>query len=74
MICVFLCVQVGIATAQHKGKFLGRVREAQKAVTLPNVKYVDAMGLPIASDHTHLTTQAQVQLGYMLEKSYLKML
>ncbi|CAN6251301.1 unnamed protein product [Urochloa humidicola] len=69
-----LVIQVGIATAQYGGKFLGRVREAQKAVTLalPNVKYVDAMGLPIASDKTHLTTEAQVQLGEMLAKSYLE--
>ncbi|PUZ75263.1 hypothetical protein GQ55_1G142600 [Panicum hallii var. hallii] len=68
-----LVIQVGIATAQYGGKFLDRVREAQKAVTLsvPNVKYVDAMGLPIASDNTHLTTEAQVQLGNMLAKSYM---
>ncbi|KAL6650748.1 hypothetical protein ACP70R_009673 [Stipagrostis hirtigluma subsp. patula] len=45
-----LVIQVLIATAQRQGKFLDRVREAQKAVKLPNVKYVDAMGLPIASD------------------------
>ncbi|KAL6905820.1 hypothetical protein ACP4OV_003421 [Aristida adscensionis] len=64
-------VQVLIATAQYQGKYLGRVREAQKAVKLPNVKYVDAMGLPIASDNTHLTTQAQIQLGNMLAKAYL---
>ncbi|CAN6244047.1 unnamed protein product [Urochloa humidicola] len=71
-----LVIQVGIATAQYAGKFLDRVREAQKAVTLalPNVKFVDAMGLPIASDKTHLTTEAQVQLGEMLAKSYLETL
>lgn len=70
-----LVIQVGIATAQYNGKFLGRVREAQKAVTrIPNVKYVDAMGLPIAIDHTHLTTQAQIQLGNMLANSYLETL
>ncbi|KAG0542789.1 hypothetical protein BDA96_02G134300 [Sorghum bicolor] len=66
-----LVIQVGIATAQYNGKFLDVVREAQKAVTLPNVKYVDAMGLPIASDHTHLTMEAQIQLGNKLAKSYL---
>uniref|UniRef100_A0A804Q704 Sialate O-acetylesterase domain-containing protein n=1 Tax=Zea mays TaxID=4577 RepID=A0A804Q704_MAIZE len=59
---------------QYNGKFLGVVREAQKAVKLPNVKYVDAMGLPIASDHTHLTTEAQVQLGNKLAESYLETL
>jgi hypothetical protein len=68
--------QVGIATAQYNGKFLNRVRKAQKAVSsrLPNVMLVDAMGLPIASDYTHLTTQAQVQLGSMLAKAYLSKL
>lgn len=61
---------------QYNGKFLGRVRAAQKAVTatVSNVKYVDAMGLPIASDKTHLTTEAQIQLGDMLAKSYLETL
>jgi ATP-dependent Clp protease ATP-binding subunit ClpA len=65
--------QVGIATAQYNGKFLNRVRKAQKAVSsrLSNVMFVDAMGLPIGSDYTHLTTQAQVQLGSMLAKAYL---
>jgi hypothetical protein len=38
---------------------------------LPNVKYVDAKGLPIANDYTHLTTPAQVLLGKMLAKAYL---
>ncbi|KAK3157349.1 hypothetical protein QOZ80_2AG0119960 [Eleusine coracana subsp. coracana] len=68
-----IVIEVGIATAQYGGKFLNNVREAQKAVSrsIPNVMFVDAMGLPIASDYTHLTTQAQVQLGNMLAKSYL---
>ncbi|KAF8653403.1 hypothetical protein HU200_013342 [Digitaria exilis] len=71
-----LVIEVGIATAQYNGKYLSEVREAQKAVTrtVPNVRYVDAMGLPIASDKTHLTTEAQVQLGNMLAKSYLETL
>jgi hypothetical protein len=32
---------------------------------------VDAKGLPIANDYTHLTTQAQVRLGAMLADAYL---
>lgn len=47
------------------------VRKAQREVKLPNLKYVDAMGLPIASDFTHLTTPAQVRLGKMLADAYL---
>ncbi|KAL6909603.1 hypothetical protein ACP4OV_001884 [Aristida adscensionis] len=64
-----LVIQVGLATGQ--GKFIELVREAQRAVKLPNVKYVDAKGLQVASDYTHLTTAAQVRLGNMLAKAYL---
>lgn len=64
-----LVIQVGIATGQ--GKFVDLVRKAQREVKLPNLKYVDAMGLPIASDFTHLTTPAQVRLGKMLADAYL---
>uniref|UniRef100_A0ACD6AC99 Uncharacterized protein n=1 Tax=Avena sativa TaxID=4498 RepID=A0ACD6AC99_AVESA len=64
-----LVIQVGIATGQ--GKFVDLVRKAQLEVKLPNLKYVDAKGLPIANDFTHLTTQAQVRLGAMLADAYL---
>ncbi|CAL4928504.1 unnamed protein product [Urochloa decumbens] len=64
-----LVIQVGLATGQ--GKFVDLVRDAQKRVNLPNVKYVDAKGLPVANDYTHLTTPAQVKLGNMLASSYL---
>ncbi|PAN43932.1 hypothetical protein PAHAL_9G004000 [Panicum hallii] len=66
-----LVIQVGLATGQ--GKFMDLVREAQKRVVsnVPNVRYVDAKGLPVANDYTHLTTPAQVKLGAMLANSYL---
>ncbi|GJM97307.1 hypothetical protein PR202_ga14226 [Eleusine coracana subsp. coracana] len=64
-----LVIQVGLATGQ--GKFIDLVRQAQRAVNLPNVEYVDAKGLPVANDYTHLTTPAQVLLGKMLAKAYL---
>jgi hypothetical protein len=64
-----LVIQVGIATGQ--GKFVDLVRKAQLEVKLPNLKYVDAKGLPIANDFTHLTTQAQLRLGAMLADAYL---
>ncbi|KAF7046549.1 hypothetical protein CFC21_055573 [Triticum aestivum] len=66
-----LVIQVGIATAQKQGKWLDLVRKQQRAVRLPNLKYVDAMGLPLANDITHLTTQAQVRLGRMLADAYI---
>uniref|UniRef100_A0A453QCE8 Sialate O-acetylesterase domain-containing protein n=1 Tax=Aegilops tauschii subsp. strangulata TaxID=200361 RepID=A0A453QCE8_AEGTS len=34
----------------------------------------DAMGLPIANDITHLTTQAHVRLGKMLTDAYISTL
>jgi hypothetical protein len=66
-----LVIQVGLATGQ--GEFVGLVREAQRRVSrrVPAVKYVDARGLPVAGDHTHLTTPAQVRLGDMLAEAYL---
>ncbi|CAL5001482.1 unnamed protein product [Urochloa decumbens] len=64
-----LVIQVGLATGQ--GPFIDLVRDAQKRVNLPNVKYVDAKGLPVATDYLHLTTPAQVTLGNMLANSYL---
>lgn len=70
-----LVIQVGIATAQwqgnKQGKWLDLVRKEQRAVRVANLKYVDAMGLPIANDITHLTTQAQVRLGKMLADAYI---
>ncbi|KAM3318656.1 hypothetical protein ACQJBY_036050 [Aegilops geniculata] len=63
-----LVIQVGIATGQ--GKFVDLVRRAQRAVRAPNLRYVDAMGLPVANDFTHLTTAAQVRLGKMLADAY----
>uniref|UniRef100_A0ACD5U761 Uncharacterized protein n=1 Tax=Avena sativa TaxID=4498 RepID=A0ACD5U761_AVESA len=64
-----LVIQVGIATGQ--GRFVDLVRKAQTAVRVPNLRYVDAKGLPIANDNTHLTTQAEVRLGTMLAHAYI---
>ncbi|XP_051220855.1 probable carbohydrate esterase At4g34215 [Lolium perenne] len=64
-----LVIQVGLASGL--GEYTQVVREAQKGFALPNVRFVDAMRLPLQDDHLHLTTQAQVQLGHMLAQSYL---
>ncbi|KAJ4734259.1 hypothetical protein LUZ62_018158 [Rhynchospora pubera] len=56
-----LFIQVGLASGE--GPYIKIVRKAQKEIRLPNVKYVDALGLKLESDHLHLTTQSQVQLG-----------
>ncbi|KAJ3678465.1 hypothetical protein LUZ60_002268 [Juncus effusus] len=62
-------IQVGLASGE--GPYVEIVRKAQKEIKLPNVKYVDAMGLKLENDHLHLTTKSQVQLGKMLARSYL---
>ena len=48
------------------------VREAQLGIDLPNVKCVDAKGLPLEPDNLHLTTPAQVQLGKILAEAFLQ--
>lgn len=48
------------------------VREAQREINIGNLKYVDAKGLQIGPDYTHLTTAAQIQLGQMLADAFLR--
>ncbi|KAI7740165.1 hypothetical protein M8C21_013865 [Ambrosia artemisiifolia] len=62
---------IQVAIASGEGKYMEVVREAQKAIDLPNVVCVDAKGLELKEDHLHLTTAAQVQLGHMLADAYL---
>ncbi|CAN6286111.1 unnamed protein product [Urochloa humidicola] len=64
-----LVIQVGLASGL--GHYTPLVREAQKGIKLRNVRFVDAMGLPLQDGHLHLSTQAQVQLGHMLAQAYL---
>lgn len=61
-------MKVAIASG---GKYMEVVREAQKAIDLPNVVCVDAKGLELKEDNLHLTTDAQVELGHMLADAYL---
>ncbi|KAM0847975.1 hypothetical protein ACQ4PT_054680 [Festuca glaucescens] len=65
-----LVIQVGLASGE--GNYTDIVREAQQNVSLPNVIYVDAMGLPLSDDQLHLSTEAQLQLGEMLAQAYLE--
>lgn len=64
-----LVIQVGLASGL--GQYTQVVRDAQKGIKLRNVRFVDAMGLPLQDGHLHLSTQAQIQLGRMLAQSYL---
>lgn len=59
-----------VALASGDG-YIEVIREAQKAIDLPNVVCVDAKGLELKEDNLHLTTAAQVQLGHMLADAYL---
>ena len=58
--------------AEHP-EFVDQVRNAQKAVAddLKHVHLVDALGLPLASDNIHLTTEAQTKVGLMLLDKYI---
>ncbi|XP_010271049.1 PREDICTED: probable carbohydrate esterase At4g34215 [Nelumbo nucifera] len=62
-------IQVALASGQ--GPFIETVREAQLGTDLPNVRCVDAKGLPLEVDNLHLTTPAQLTLGEMLADAFL---
>lgn len=57
--------------ASGLGRYTQVVRDAQRGIRLRDVRFVDAMGLPLQDGHLHLSTQAQVQLGRMLAQAYL---
>ncbi|KAJ8766889.1 hypothetical protein K2173_009233 [Erythroxylum novogranatense] len=61
-------IQVAIASGNE---YMGKVREAQLGMKLPNVVCVDAKGLQLQEDNLHLTTESQVKLGHMLADAYL---
>lgn len=61
-----------MALASGEGTYTEEVREAQLHTGVPNVKCVDAKGLPLEQDGLHLTTPAQVRLGEMLAHAYLR--
>lgn len=63
-----LIIQVALASGDEK--YIEKIREAQKAIDLQNVVYVDAMGLQLNADNLHLTTESQVKLGQMLADAY----
>lgn len=60
-----------VALASGEGKFIEKVRHAQMGMRLPNVKCVDAKGLPLKADKLHLTTMSQVHLGIRLAHAYI---
>ncbi|XP_022772216.1 probable carbohydrate esterase At4g34215 [Durio zibethinus] len=61
-----------VALASGEGPYIEEVREAQLKTGLPNVKCVDAKGLPLEPDRLHLTTPSQVKLGEMLADAFLR--
>lgn len=63
-------IQVALASGQ--GPYVDVVRKAQLEVHLPDVKTVDAYGLPMEPDSLHLSTSAQVRLGEMLAHTFLQ--
>ncbi|CAN4122273.1 unnamed protein product [Withania somnifera] len=63
---------IQVALASSLGSYMEQIRKAQLAINLPNVRTVDAKGLPVGMDSVHITTLAQVQLGRMLADAYLQ--
>ncbi|XP_015972393.1 probable carbohydrate esterase At4g34215 [Arachis duranensis] len=64
-----LVIQVALASGE--GKYIEKVRKGQLGLKLPNVKCVDAKGLPLKTDQLHLTTVSQVHLGMRLAHAYI---
>ncbi|KAL3734878.1 hypothetical protein ACJRO7_024109 [Eucalyptus globulus] len=62
--------QVAIASGQRN--FIHEVRKVQLGLDLPNVRTVDALGLPLKPDQLHLTTPAEVRLGQILADAFLQ--
>ncbi|KAH6799630.1 hypothetical protein C2S51_036114 [Perilla frutescens var. frutescens] len=63
-------IQVALASGSE---YKERIREAQLNTELPNVKCVDAGGLPLIKyDKLHLSTASQVKLGTMLAHAFLQ--
>ncbi|KAK4802637.1 hypothetical protein SAY86_000840 [Trapa natans] len=60
-----------VALASKVGPYTEKVREAQLGLCQPNVRTVDATGLPLEPGGLHLTTPAQVWLGKMLAQAFL---
>ncbi|KAL7116988.1 hypothetical protein ACP275_03G042400 [Erythranthe tilingii] len=65
-------IQVALASGQ--GSYVDIVRKAQLEIELPNVRCVDAKGLPLEPDGLHLSTAGQVQLGRMLADAFLQIM
>ncbi|PON48860.1 SGNH hydrolase-type esterase domain containing protein [Parasponia andersonii] len=64
-----LVIQVALASGE--GRYIEVVRKAQLEMNLPNVRCVDGKGLNLKTDHLHLTTASEVQLGIKLANSFL---
>ncbi|KAH6769412.1 carbohydrate esterase [Perilla frutescens var. frutescens] len=73
LMCPWLpIIQVALASIGNDSAVRERVRNAQLNTSLPNVKCVDAAGLPLNGDKLHLTTGSQVRLGSMLADAFLR--
>ncbi|OMO78830.1 hypothetical protein CCACVL1_14060 [Corchorus capsularis] len=63
---------IQVALASGEGEYVETVRKAQLEMKkLPNVKCVDAKGLPLKADNLHLTTASEVKVGLMLAHAFL---
>ncbi|CAK7349021.1 unnamed protein product [Dovyalis caffra] len=62
---------IQMALASGEGKFTEDIRNNQLAISLPNVKLVDAKGLNLKKDKLGLTADSQVQPGKKLAHFFL---
>ncbi|XWS21244.1 hypothetical protein CRYUN_Cryun30bG0038800 [Craigia yunnanensis] len=62
---------IQVALASGEGEFVETVRKVQLKTNLPNLKCVDAKGLPLKADNLHLTTTSEVKVGLKLAHAFL---
>ncbi|CAI9095804.1 OLC1v1031825C1 [Oldenlandia corymbosa var. corymbosa] len=62
---------IEVALASGGKNYIDIVRQAQLNTELPNVRCVDARGLPLQRDKLHLNTTGQIQLGNLLTDAFI---
>ncbi|KAH6803053.1 carbohydrate esterase [Perilla frutescens var. frutescens] len=72
VIAASISTAVALASGGTSSALRDEVRKAQLNSSLPNVKCVDAAGLPLNGDSLHLTEDSQVRLGSMMADVFLR--
>ncbi|KAL7116987.1 hypothetical protein ACP275_03G042300 [Erythranthe tilingii] len=64
---------IQVALASTKGNYTEEIRKVQLGIELPNVKCVDAKGLPLTGDNLHLNTDGEIQVGGLMADAFLQL-